>query len=81
MRAKEKADGQVWQRRYFTAKDDVADPVLTSLGPAVSLPGNGDADKTGGLWRFDSGKLEAAHKEPSLVEEDAAKLAKELLGQ
>ena len=81
MRAKEKADGQVWQRRYFTAKDDVADPVLTSLGPAVSLPGNGDADKTGGLWRFDSGKLEAAHKEPSLSEEDAAKLAKELLGQ
>jgi hypothetical protein len=81
MRAKERAEGGTWQRRYFTAGDDGADAVLTNLGPAVSLPKNGDADKTGGLWRFDHVKSETAHKEPSLSEEDAGKLAKELLGQ
>ncbi|KAK4155350.1 hypothetical protein C8A00DRAFT_13564 [Chaetomidium leptoderma] len=81
MRTKEKAEGRTWQRRYFTARGDVADPVLTSLGPNVNLPENGDADKTGGLWRFDVGKSEEAHKEPPLSAEDAAKLEKELLGQ
>ena len=81
MRGKERAEGNTWQRRYFTAGDDSADPVLTSLGPAVSLPKNGDADKTGGLWRFDHAKSGTAHKELPLTEEDAGKLAKELLGQ
>jgi hypothetical protein len=81
MRAKEKAEGRTWQRRYFTARTDSADPVLTSLGPAVSLALDGDADKTGGLWRFDAAKADSAHNEPALSEEDAGKLAKELLGQ
>jgi len=81
MRAREKAEGRTWQRRYFTARDDAPDQVLTSLGSVVGLPENGDADKTGGLWRFDSAKSEAAHKEDSLSEEDAGKLARELLGQ
>jgi hypothetical protein len=81
MRAKERAEERSWQRRYFTALDDVADPVLASLGSAVSLPDTGDADKTGGLWRFDAGKCSAAQKEPALSEEAAGKLAKELLGQ
>ncbi|KAK3299131.1 uncharacterized protein B0H64DRAFT_92639 [Chaetomium fimeti] len=81
MRAKEKADGQTWQRRYFSALEDRADSVLTGLGSAVGLPENGDADKTGGLWRFDAAKSEVAHKEPSLSEEEAGKMAKELLGQ
>jgi hypothetical protein len=81
MRAKEKAEGRTWQRRYFTARNDVADPVLTSLGPVVGLPENGDADKTGGLWRFDAAKADAAHKEPPPSEEEASRLAKELLGQ
>lgn len=81
MRAREKAEGRTWQRRYFTDRNDPPDPVLTSLGPAVSLPENGDADKTGGLWRFDPGKAEKARKEPALSEEDASKLARELLGQ
>lgn len=81
MRAKERAEGRTWQRRYFTAQSDIADSVLTSLGPAVSLPSDGDADKTGGLWRFDLAKSDAAHKEPPLNEEDANNLAKVLLGQ
>ncbi|KAL2128180.1 hypothetical protein VTI74DRAFT_9542 [Chaetomium olivicolor] len=81
MRAKERAEGRTWQRRYFTAQNDAADPVLRSLGPAVSLPEHGDADKTGGLWRFDPVKSEAARNEPAPSEEEAARLAKELLGQ
>ncbi len=81
MRAKERAEGRTWERRYFTALEDVADPVLTKLGTAVSLPENGDADKTGGLWRFDSAKSNAAQNEPALSEEAAGKLAGELLGQ
>ncbi|KAK3310329.1 uncharacterized protein B0T15DRAFT_481730 [Chaetomium strumarium] len=81
MRVKERAEGRTWQRRYFTARNDSADPVLTSLGPAVSLAQDGDADKTGGLWRFDAAKAEAAHNEPALSDEDAGKLARELLGQ
>jgi hypothetical protein len=83
MRAKEKAEGRTWQRRYFTAREatDRPDQVLASLGPAVSLAEHGDADKTGGLWRFDAAKAEAARNEPALSEEDANKLARELLGQ
>ncbi len=81
MRAKERAEGRTWQRRYFTAQTDTADPILTRLGPAVSLPETGDADKTGGLWRFDSVKSDAAHQQPALSEEAAGELAKELLGQ
>lgn len=81
MRAKEKAEGRIWQRRYFSAQEDSTDSILTSLGPAGGLPENGDADKTGGLWRFDAAKSKVAHSEPSLSEEEAEKMAKELLGQ
>jgi hypothetical protein len=81
MRAKEKAEGRTWERRYFSAQEDSTDSVLTSLGPAAGLPENGDADKTGGLWRFDAAKSKVAHSEPSPSEEEVEKIAKELLGQ
>ncbi|KAK4128284.1 Oxysterol-binding protein [Parathielavia appendiculata] len=81
MRAKEKAEGRTWSRRYFTAQHDGADWVLTKLGAAVGLPENGDADKTGGLWRFDLAKADAARRETPPSEEEARKLASELLGQ
>ncbi|AEO65794.1 uncharacterized protein THITE_2113234 [Thermothielavioides terrestris NRRL 8126] len=81
MRAREKAEGRTWQRRYFTARSDNPDPILRSLGPVVGLPANGDADKTGGLWRFDSAKAMEACNQPPLSEAESAQLAKELLGQ
>ncbi|KXX81704.1 Protein KES1 [Madurella mycetomatis] len=81
MRAKERAEGRTWQRRYFTARTDTPDQVLAELGPAVGLAEHGDADKTGGLWRFDPAKAEAVRNEAPLGEEDAKKLARELLGQ
>ncbi|TPX17496.1 uncharacterized protein E0L32_003139 [Thyridium curvatum] len=83
-RARERAEGTAWQRRYFTARadeDPEDDEVLKSLGPAVGVPEHGDADKTGGLWRFDWAKYERVKAEPELSADEAAKMAKELLGQ
>jgi len=80
LRAKEKAEGRTWERRYFSASD-TQDPVLAELGSIVGLAENGDSDKTGGLWRFDRSKAEKARNLPLLSEEEAAKVAKELLGQ
>ncbi|KAK3382001.1 hypothetical protein B0H63DRAFT_435556 [Podospora didyma] len=81
MRAKEKAEGRMWQRRYFGVQAGAPDPVLTRLGPAVGLAEHGDADKTGGLWRFDSAKADKVNAQPPLTEEEARSIAKELLGQ
>ena len=53
LRQKEKAENRRWERRYFSCAE--SDPVLTSLGPAIGL--NTDADKTGGIWRYDEQKV------------------------
>ena len=79
MRAKEKAEGRMWQRRYFSVRTD-PDPVLSSLGQHVGLADHGDGDKTGGLWRFDRVKADKAQKQ-TLTAEEVAQLAKQLLGQ
>ncbi len=79
-RIKEKADGRLWERRYFSARSD-PDPLLSSLGPQVGLAEHGDGDKTGGLWRFDAAKAEKARSQPLPSEEEAAKIAAQLLGQ
>jgi hypothetical protein len=55
LRAKEKAEGRVWERRYFSQVQ--SDKVLDTLGPAIGL--SPDADKTGGIWRFDKKKAAA----------------------
>ncbi|EOO02474.1 putative oxysterol-binding protein [Phaeoacremonium minimum UCRPA7] len=80
LRAKEKAEGRLWQRRYFSVVTE-PDPILKKLGPVVGVPEHGDADKTGGLWRFDPAKAEKVRSQASLSVEDAAKYAKETLGQ
>ncbi|KAK3695218.1 hypothetical protein B0T22DRAFT_98179 [Podospora appendiculata] len=81
LRNKEKAEGRQWQRRYFSVPADGRDAALMSLGSVVGLAEHGDADKTGGLWRFDSAKLEQVRSQPPLSEDEAAKIARELLGQ
>ncbi len=80
MRAKEKAEGRMWQRRYFSVRTD-PDPVLAELGPHVGLPDHGDSDKTGGVWRFDPAKAEKARSQPLPSAEEAKKIAHQLLGQ
>jgi hypothetical protein len=82
MRNKEKAEGRSWERRYFSLDPAKKDKVLSSLGAAVGVPEHGDADKTGGVWRFDRAKAERAAQElHSLSAEQQAKVARELLGQ
>lgn len=54
LRQLEKAEGRVWERRYFSLVK--SDPVLDQLGPVIQL--NPEPEKTGGIWRFDSKKAE-----------------------
>jgi hypothetical protein len=55
LRQQEKAEGRTWERRYFSKVEK--DPTLDTLGPRIgALP---EADKTGGIWRFDEAKLRA----------------------
>lgn len=79
MRKKEQSEGRDWERRYFTALAE-PDAALTVLAPNVGLSTNGDADKTGGLWRFDSAKAEKVRGQ-ELSDEEKAQLAQVLLGQ
>lgn len=78
-RAAEREGGVAWERRYFTAVDSSDDPALTALGQVAGVPLNGDADKTGGLWRFDSTKAKRADAE-MLTEDERRKVEEELLG-
>lgn len=80
MRAKEREEARVWERRYFSELKG-QDPVLETLGEHVGLPLHGDADKTGGLWRFDADKADKVRSQGALSEEDSAGMAKSLLGQ
>ncbi|KAH8593376.1 hypothetical protein B0O99DRAFT_515621 [Bisporella sp. PMI_857] len=52
LREKEKAAGTTWNRRYFSLVEN--DDTLTNLGPKIAL--TPEADKTGGIWRFDEAK-------------------------
>jgi hypothetical protein len=55
LRRQEKEEGRTWERRYFSLVED--DPVLNELGPLIGLLP--EADKTGGIWRFDDTKANA----------------------
>ncbi|KAL2756455.1 hypothetical protein ACRALDRAFT_2020109 [Sodiomyces alcalophilus JCM 7366] len=80
LRVKEREEGRVWERRYFTALEG-PDPVLEALGPLIDVPVDGDADKTGGLWRLDAEKEEKVRNLPPLTEEEVQAMEKEILGQ
>jgi hypothetical protein len=54
-RRQERAEGRVWERRFFTLVD--SDPTLNQLGPVIGV--TPEADKTGGIWRFDETKANA----------------------
>ncbi|KAG9240804.1 hypothetical protein BJ878DRAFT_524110 [Calycina marina] len=56
LRQNEKTEGRTWERKYFKLVED--DYALSTLGPTIGvLP---EADKTGGIWRFDEAKAKAA---------------------
>jgi len=52
LRQQEKSEGRTWIRRYFTLVE--SDPTLDQLGPAIGV--TPEADKTGGIWRYDETK-------------------------
>lgn len=55
LRQKEKAEGRTWERRYFSLVE--SDSVLNELGPHIGV--TPEADKTGGIWRYDEAKASA----------------------
>ncbi len=55
LRKQETAEGRQWERQYFTKLE--SDPILNDLGPLIGLIP--EADKTGGIWRFDEEKAKA----------------------
>ena len=60
MRRKEQAEGKEWQRRFFK-RSQPPDPIFEKL--VKPIPGERiEAEKTGGVWRFDESK------KPGLVE-------------
>jgi oxysterol-binding protein-related protein 9/10/11 len=61
LRQKEQTENRTWQRRYFSNVE--SDAILDTLGFITGL--SVDADKTGGIWRFDEKKFEAWRKSTS----------------
>lgn len=55
LRLKEKSENRTWERRYFTKLEK--DRILAELGPHIGLMP--EAEKTGGIWRFDEAKAKA----------------------
>lgn len=56
MRRKEQAEGREWQRRFFK-RSSPPDPAFEKL--VRPIPGERiEAEKTGGVWRFDESKKE-----------------------
>ncbi|KAM0295659.1 hypothetical protein ACHAO9_000740 [Fusarium lateritium] len=78
MRVKERSESRTWDRQYFTAVQG-QDPVLQQLGKVVGVPVDGEADKTGGVWRFDKTKADARAGQ-QLTQDVVAQMEKELLG-
>lgn len=78
-RTKEKSEGRSWERRFFTAVEGT-DAILQELGKAAGVPVDGEAEKTGGLWRFDPVKAEKVSAQ-NLSDEEVEKIEKELLGR
>lgn len=64
LRMKEKSEGRIWERRYFSKVDRC--PVLQILAPQIQL--TTDEDKTGGIWRFDENKAAKYARSQPLVQ-------------
>lgn len=74
LRKKEREEGREWSRRFFRRVEDRGEPIFQKLVKAVSgAYGVGwagvEADKTGGIWRFDIEKAKDA--KPPFHEEGA----------
>ncbi|KAI9749756.1 MAG: hypothetical protein M4579_006757 [Chaenotheca gracillima] len=59
LRKKEQSEGKDWERRYFSRQE--SDPTFEQLGPKVGEKFI-EADKTGGVWRWDESKYQKQGK-------------------
>lgn len=63
LRRKEQAEGREWQRRFFK-RSSPPDRLFERL--VKPIPGERiEAEKTGGVWRFDESKAQEGAKEPT----------------
>ena len=63
LRRKEQAEGREWDRRFFK-RSSPPDPLFEKL--ARSIPGEKiEAEKTGGVWRFDESKVQEGTERPT----------------
>ncbi|GLI73205.1 oxysterol-binding protein 4 [Penicillium ochrochloron] len=61
LRRAEKSEGRDWERRFFNCveeKDD--DPLFQQAASSIDYAGCLEADKTGGIWRFDTTRAAGA---------------------
>lgn len=56
MRRVERSEGREWERRFFNRVSENDDQELLKLAKVANLPSDLDADKTGGVWRFDKAR-------------------------
>ena len=62
LRAREQKEGREWKRRFFTRVENNREPHIDELVAIINKYGTWslEADKTGGMWRFDLEKAKAA---------------------
>lgn len=61
LRRVEKSEGREWERRFFNCieeKDD--DPLFKQVASTIDFASSIEADKTGGIWRFDATRAAGA---------------------
>ena len=58
MRKREAAEGREWERRYFSRVPN--DPLFEKLAKPIGE--KIEADRTGGIWRFDANKAKQAQQ-------------------
>ena len=63
LRRKEQAEGREWQRRFFI-RSSPPDPLFEKLARPI-VNERIEAEKTGGVWRFDESKVQDGAKEPT----------------
>lgn len=60
MRKVEKSEGREWERRFFSRVNPQDDEEFAKLASVIGLPSHLDAEKTGGVWRFEPARAEGA---------------------
>jgi hypothetical protein len=61
LRRAEKSEGREWERRFFNRVDEKNDdPLFQKVSSSIDFDSSLEADKTGGIWRFDTTRAAGA---------------------